>query len=173
MGENRHRIEEELGRVLDRLRQVGAAIMVEELPGALGANRPPADLLDRVQVQEQREVSMVSRSLLTERAHRLAEALERLREGTYGICEECGEAVPPARLKAMPEVTTCVTCQDRLERPAKRLPGDQSRAAGGGRRRCFRCGRSRSSELLIISYGSWRRERCGLVSLWRSKAVGR
>ena len=47
--------------------------------------------------------------------------LERLREGEYGTCEECSEAIAPARLKAMPEVTTCVRCQDQLERSARRL----------------------------------------------------
>jgi len=56
-----------------------------------------------------------------ERANKLAEALERLRGGEYGVCEECGEAIAPARLRAMPEVTTCVRCQDRLERMIPRL----------------------------------------------------
>jgi len=37
------------------------------------------------------------------------------------VCEECGEAIAPARLRAMPEVTTCVRCQDRLERMLPRL----------------------------------------------------
>ncbi len=45
----------------------------------------------------------------------VAEALERLRKSRYGICEECADAISPARLKAMPEVTTCLRCQDRLE----------------------------------------------------------
>jgi len=56
-----------------------------------------------------------------ERANRLAEALERLREGEYGTCEKCLEPIAPVRLKAMPEVTTCVLCQDRLERAAGEL----------------------------------------------------
>jgi RNA polymerase-binding transcription factor DksA len=66
-------------------------------------------------------MSFATRSLLVDRANKLAEALERLRGGEYGICEECGEAIAPARLRAMPEVTTCVRCQDRLERMVPRL----------------------------------------------------
>jgi RNA polymerase-binding transcription factor DksA len=34
---------------------------------------------------------------------------------------ECNEAIAPARLRAMPEVTTCVRCQDRLERMGRQL----------------------------------------------------
>lgn len=74
-----------------------------------------------IRVNEDREMSFATRSLLVERANKLAEALERLRGGEYGVCEECGEAIAPARLRAMPEVTTCVRCQDRLERMMPRL----------------------------------------------------
>ena len=117
----RQRIEKELGSVMDRLRQLGGAIVVEEFPGAVGDNGPVADLVDGGQIQEEQEVTLATRSLLLERANRLAEALERLRKSQYGVCEECGDAITPARLKAMPEVTTCVRCQDRLERTAKQV----------------------------------------------------
>ncbi|MBI3626191.1 MAG: TraR/DksA C4-type zinc finger protein [Candidatus Rokubacteria bacterium] len=121
MDELRDRIQKELESVADRLRQLGGAVVIEEFPGAVGDNSPFADPTEEVQVQGEREISFATRSLLVERANRLAEALERLKEGEYGICEECGEAIAPARLKAMPEVTTCVRCQDRLERSARRL----------------------------------------------------
>ena len=61
-------------------------------------------------------MNFATRSLLVERANKLAEALDRLRGGEYGLCEECEEPIAPARLRALPEVTTCVRCQDRLER---------------------------------------------------------
>ena len=77
--------------------------------------------VDVIRLNEDREMSFATRSLLVERANKLAEALERLRGGDYGVCEECGEAIAPARLRAMPEVTTCVRCQDRLERMLPRL----------------------------------------------------
>lgn len=44
------------------------------------------------------------------------EALHRFETGTYGICAECGEPIPEARLRALPEATTCVKCQARLEK---------------------------------------------------------
>ena len=41
-------------------------------------------------------------------------ALERIEQGTYGICAECGKEIPPARLEARPESTLCVDCKSRL-----------------------------------------------------------
>jgi RNA polymerase-binding transcription factor DksA len=59
-----------------------------------------------------------------EEANTLAEALERLRGGEHGSCEECGDPITPARLRATPEVTTCPRCEDRLEHSARRLQAD-------------------------------------------------
>ena len=40
----------------------------------------------------------------------LNEALERLREGTYGNCVYCGNAIPAGRLLVIPETTHCLGC---------------------------------------------------------------
>lgn len=45
----------------------------------------------------------------------LESALRRLSETDYGICEECGEEIGVARLKANPSARFCVTCQSALE----------------------------------------------------------
>jgi DnaK suppressor protein len=42
-------------------------------------------------------------------------ALERMDEGTYGVCDRCGEAIDFARLKAMPQATLCLSCQTMVE----------------------------------------------------------
>jgi RNA polymerase-binding transcription factor DksA len=121
MDEIRQRLESELNHTMDRIRQQGGAVVLDEFPGAVGDNTPLADEVDVIRLNEDREMSFATRSLLVERANKLAEALERLREGEYGLCVECGEAIAPARLRAMPEVTTCVRCQDRLERSSRHL----------------------------------------------------
>ncbi|MCB2222928.1 MAG: TraR/DksA C4-type zinc finger protein [Actinobacteria bacterium] len=38
------------------------------------------------------------------------QALEAIEAGTYGICDDCGEAIPVARLDALPYATRCVEC---------------------------------------------------------------
>jgi DnaK suppressor protein len=56
---------------------------------------------------------------LLQNAERLLEqvrdALGRLDDGTYGKCENCGQSIDPARLEALPYVTLCLRCQQRLE----------------------------------------------------------
>jgi RNA polymerase-binding protein DksA len=42
-------------------------------------------------------------------------ALERLEEGTYGCCEECGTKIPKARLNAIPYSALCVRCASQQE----------------------------------------------------------
>jgi DnaK suppressor protein len=51
----------------------------------------------------------VGRSLETNLA-RTERALAKLDEGTYGICDACGESIPPKRLQAMPDSVLCVDC---------------------------------------------------------------
>lgn len=43
-------------------------------------------------------------------------ALARIREGTFGICEECKSGIPKQRLKAIPYTPYCVECARKLER---------------------------------------------------------
>lgn len=40
----------------------------------------------------------------------IADAWRRLDEGTFGVCDNCGEPIPKARLEAVPYATTCVKC---------------------------------------------------------------
>lgn len=49
------------------------------------------------------------------RIHELENALKRLGETDYGMCEECGETIGIARLKANPSARLCVLCQSALE----------------------------------------------------------
>src|SRR5881296_1015988 len=112
----RERLEEDLRTAVGRLRQMGGAVAVEELPGAIGDNSPFADEVDEIQANERREIGFATRELLVDRVNRLSAALERLNDGGYGTCVECEETISPARLQALPEVQTCVRCQDRIER---------------------------------------------------------
>jgi DnaK suppressor protein len=120
--EMRQRLELELNHAIDRLRQLGGAVVIEEFPGAIDDNAPLEDEVDVISPNEDREMSFAIQSMLVERANRLAEALDRLQGGTYGLCVECDEPIAPARLRAIPAVTTCVRCQDRLERTRRLEP---------------------------------------------------
>jgi DnaK suppressor protein len=54
---------------------------------------------------------------------RTERALAKLDEGTYGTCDECGDAIPPKRLQAMPDSALCVACaaaERRVQAPRRR-----------------------------------------------------
>lgn len=44
------------------------------------------------------------------------EALDRVKAGTFGLCESCAEPIPKARLNAVPHARFCVECQRKNER---------------------------------------------------------
>jgi DnaK suppressor protein len=46
---------------------------------------------------------------------KVRDALERLEDGTFGICEECGEAIPTKRLMARPVTSLCIKCKKKQE----------------------------------------------------------
>ena len=115
------RLEEELQGAVNRLRRIDGAVALEDFPGVIGDNSPFADEVDEIQANEGREIGFATRTLLVERVHKLRNALDHLREGDYGTCIECGEPIAAARLRALPEVETCVRCQDRIERYGRQL----------------------------------------------------
>jgi DnaK suppressor protein len=73
------------------------------------------NFLDVAQGLERQEQETLIASRLMEQARRLRVALARVNEGEYGLCSECGALIPAKRLVAVPDATTCVACQDRLE----------------------------------------------------------
>ena len=112
----RKRLEMDLKEAVSRLRQMGGAAALEELLGQSGERLAYADEVDEIQANERREIGFATRELLVERVNRITAALDRLNDGEYGTCVECGEKIAAARLRALPEVQTCVRCQGLLER---------------------------------------------------------
>ena len=49
---------------------------------------------------------------LEERYKHIQEALDRIKKGTYGVCEKCDTKIPTPRLEANPAATTCIDCAD-------------------------------------------------------------
>lgn len=47
---------------------------------------------------------------------RIDTALARLSEGSYGLCEDCGQRIPEARLEAEPTALRCIRCQELYEK---------------------------------------------------------
>ena len=81
------------------------------------ADGPPSQ--DFAEQATERENDDVIGALSLDTRHQLGlvrKALARLDAGDYGLCTECGNPIPPARLAALPWAEHCVACAGRLER---------------------------------------------------------
>ena len=116
MDQIRERLEKELKMTATRLREISRPDELEELPASLGSI---FDDVDKIQIDQTREMGLMTKGRLVQRANRLVSALKRVETGTYGECVECGDAIKAARLKALPEVDTCLICQDQIERMSR------------------------------------------------------
>ena len=49
-------------------------------------------------------------------------ALQKFDEGTYGLCDSCGQPIDPARLEALPQASLCMNCKAQQAKDAKGKP---------------------------------------------------
>jgi len=59
------------------------------------------------------ELNLARRNRAQGKLKKLETALQRMEEGTYGVCEACGQAIEPERLAALPIATLCIACAHR------------------------------------------------------------
>lgn len=68
-----------------------------------------ADTGDPGEVHNQAALIATTRQSLSQ----ISEALRRIAEGRFGLCEDCGNAIPRERLEILPHAKYCVPCQQR------------------------------------------------------------
>ncbi len=49
-------------------------------------------------------------------------ALHKFKEGTYGLCDSCGQPIDPERLEALPQASLCMNCKAQQAKNAKSKP---------------------------------------------------
>lgn len=105
-------------QLLDMREKLLAEISENLIPESLQATSDIGDVVDQAGDERDRELSLLLTGRDKEKLLAINEALEKLNEGSYGTCEECGEKIGPGRLKVMPLAKFCVSCQSRLEKEA-------------------------------------------------------
>ncbi len=68
---------------------------------------------DTSQVTAERGEAEALAAELADTLDEVEAAITRLTDGSYGLCEFCGQPIPPARLEAMPVARRCMTCAAR------------------------------------------------------------
>tara|TARA_R110001592_G_scaffold120733_1_gene325402 strand:+ start:1126 stop:1449 length:324 start_codon:yes stop_codon:yes gene_type:complete len=101
-----------LGEKMKPVLEKRLAVLKEEIADIDQTLREPdsQDFEERATENEGDEVlEDLGNAALTEIAQ-IESALERIAGGTYGDCVTCGEAIPPARLEAVPHAAQCIKC---------------------------------------------------------------
>lgn len=80
------------------------------------------DPADRATLESDRNFTLRIRDRERKLIGKIKEALERIEDGTYGICESCGEDISDERLKARPVTTLCIECKT-LQEDEERVKG--------------------------------------------------
>ena len=78
------------------------------------------DSVDAASDIYEREKTLAIIQTLEKKLAAVDHALQTARNGGYGTCEVCHLPIDPARLAVMPHTTTCVKCQEKLERSQRR-----------------------------------------------------
>jgi DnaK suppressor protein len=74
------------------------------------------DIYDLASDERDRELDILISDRDREKIAEIDEALEKIKDGTYGICEECGTRIPKQRLMIMPFARLCVNCKSQMEK---------------------------------------------------------
>jgi DnaK suppressor protein len=108
-------IEDERRRVVERVGMIEEEIqgMAASQSGNQSYSNHMADIGSDSIEQEQ---AFLHASQGTDYLAALDEALHRIDKGTYGVCEDCEEKIPPRRLEAFLAARLCIKCQSRFER---------------------------------------------------------
>ena len=80
------------------------------------SGEPSGDIYDQASSERDRELGLLLGDREREKLRNIDEALLKIEEGEYGICEECEEEIPIGRLKVMPFAHNCVKCKADIEK---------------------------------------------------------
>ena len=64
---------------------------------------------DTINVERERDLALSAQALSA--VDEIDRALAKIDDGSYGICEQCGQAIPKERLRALPYAALCVSCK--------------------------------------------------------------
>jgi DnaK suppressor protein len=106
-------------RLLEMKRQIMREINDDLKHGREGAKDDGMDTYDLASEERDREINFILSDREREKLQSIEEALERIEEGSYGICDSCEAEIAPGRLEAMPFTRLCVNCQAEREKEAK------------------------------------------------------
>jgi DnaK suppressor protein len=96
-----------------------------------GENQGVLDAAEASEADIQDDIEFALIQMKSETLLKINEALQRLEEGTFGYCFECGDEISERRLRALPFAVRCKDCEEEKEVAELRERQQTSRRAGG------------------------------------------
>jgi DnaK suppressor protein len=87
--------------------------------GMTGTKENFPDPTDRAALESDRNFMLRIRDRERRLIGKIREALQRIEDGSFGICESCGEEISEERLRARPVTTFCIECKTKQEEQEK------------------------------------------------------
>ena len=104
---------DELGRLSDGIRKIEESALHESVRETTG------DLYSYAETGTdnfERETALNIATGESQRLRNVTDALHKIENGTYGVCESCEAPIPKKRLEAFPAARYCIACQAKLEK---------------------------------------------------------
>ena len=112
----RSRLESEQKRLIEELEQLKAGIRpADERREGSPFGKREEEATESLELEKRLVLERRVRDHLTEIEH----ALHKFEEGTYGLCDTCGQSIDPARLEALPQANLCLSCKAQQAKNAK------------------------------------------------------
>ncbi|MEW5982191.1 MAG: TraR/DksA family transcriptional regulator [Acidobacteriota bacterium] len=86
---------------------------IRPLQASMENNSRQGDLADQASGNNEVHIQLKLKQTDAKILQAIEEALQRIEKGVYGICRDCGEAISPARLNAIPWTRVCITCKEK------------------------------------------------------------
>ena len=112
----RSRLENEQKRLTGELEQIKASVRPasERREGSPFGKREE-EATETLELEKRLALEKQVRDQLAEVEH----ALHKFEQGTYGLCDICGQPIDPARLEALPQANLCLSCKAKQAKDAK------------------------------------------------------
>ncbi|MBU1039878.1 MAG: RNA polymerase-binding protein DksA [Proteobacteria bacterium] len=100
-----------LNAMLEEILQKGQAT-IDDMTETVEVYADPAD---RATAESDRAFTLRLRDRERKLIKKITQALQRIEDGEFGVCVECGDDIGIARLKARPMTTLCINCKSKQE----------------------------------------------------------
>jgi len=115
----RSRLESERERLIEEFEQLKAsANTTEERREGSPFGKREEEATETLELEKRLALEKRIREQLVGVEH----ALHKFEEGTYGLCDNCGQPIDPARLEALPQASLCMNCKAQQAKNAKGKP---------------------------------------------------